>query len=80
MCQAQVDQEQNTGPEPGHVKKTRDGPVPREPSKQPSLVPSGEGVTVSGMCVPTVGEMSNVDGELRNVCVAQLRVRSMQYV
>ena len=47
-------------------------------------VPSSEGVTVSGMCLPTVGEMSNVDGELKSVCVAQLIVKknskNMRYV
>ena len=38
-------------------------------------MPSSEGVTVSGMCVPTVGEMSNVDGELKSMCVAQLSMK-----
>jgi hypothetical protein len=40
MCQAQVDLEQDTSLEPGRVRTNRDRPVPEEPNKEPSLVPS----------------------------------------
>ena len=58
----------------------RDGPVPEEPNKQPSLVPSSEDgyeVSVPGVCEPTVGDMNNLDDMRRKVCVAQLSVRNM---
>ena len=80
VCQARVSLEQDTSPEPGHVQTIVDGPVPEEPNKQPSQVPSSDDVTVPGVCEPTVGDMSNVDGVQRKVCAAQLSVRSMRYV
>ena len=80
VCQAEDGQEHGQGARSGE--EVCQAQVDHEQNTDP--VPSSEGVTVSGMCVPTVGEMSNVDGELKSVCVAQLIVKknskNMRYV